>query len=108
MSHPLARRKSTPSIRRKRSEPGSLTASSTTPSDQKSKEEKSVPYQDARYEVVHGTKGSYMGRYVGENEEGVTKESKDLCRSLLEMKQTVPEDSMFHDDFSEDTCEMIQ
>jgi len=49
-----------------------------------------------------------MGRYVGENEEGVTEESKDLCRSLLGMKQTAPEDSMFHDDFFEDTCEMIQ
>ena len=108
VSHLLARRKSTSFLRRKRSEPGSLTASSTTPSDQKSREEKSGPYQDARYEVVLGTKGSYMGRYVGENEEGVTKESKDLCRSLLEMKQTVPEDSMFHDDFFEDTCEMIQ
>ena len=108
MSHLLARRKSTRSLPRKRSEPGSLTASSTTPSDQKSREEKSAPYQDARYEVVLGTKGSYMGRYVGENEEGVTKESKDLCRSLLEMKQTAPEDSMFHDDFFEDTCEMIQ
>jgi hypothetical protein len=107
VSHLLARRKSTSFLRRKRSEPGSLTASSTIPSDQKSREEKSAPYQDARYEVVLGTKGSYMGRYVGEKEKGVTKESKDLCRSLLEKKQTVPEDSMFHDDFFEDTCEMI-
>ncbi|KXL42193.1 MAG: hypothetical protein FE78DRAFT_154934, partial [Acidomyces sp. 'richmondensis'] len=108
MSHLLARRKSTPSLRRKRSEPGSLTASSTTPSDQKPREEKSAPYQDARYEILLETKGSYMGRYVGEKEDGVTKESKDLCRTLLEAKQPVPEDSMFHEEFFEDTCEMIQ
>jgi len=49
-----------------------------------------------------------MGRYVGEKEDGVSKESKDICRTLLETKQPVPEDSMFHDDFFEDTCEMIQ
>ncbi|KAF2241425.1 hypothetical protein BU26DRAFT_469083 [Trematosphaeria pertusa] len=108
MSHLLARRKSTPSLRRKRSEPGSLTASSNTPSDQKPREEKSAPYQDARYEILLETKGSYMGRYVGEKEEGVTRESKDLCRTLLEAKQTVPEDSIFHDDFFGDTCEMIR
>jgi len=108
MSHLLARRKSTPSLHRKRSEPGSLTASSTTPSDQKPREEKSAPYQDARYEILLETKGSCMGRYVGENEAGVTKESKNLYRTLLNAKQIVPEDSMFHDDFFEDTCEMIQ
>jgi len=108
MSHLLARRKSTPSLRPKRSELGSLTASSTTPSDQKPREEKSAPYQDARYEILLETKGSYMGRYVGENEDGITKESKDLCRTILEAKQPAPEDSMFHDDFFEDFCEMIQ
>ena len=49
-----------------------------------------------------------MGRYVGENEEGVTIESKTLCRTLLGTKQKVPEDSMFHDKFFNDTCEMIR
>ena len=113
MSYLLARKKSTASLRRKRSSltvssTTPLTVSSTTPSDQKPREEKSAPYQDARYEVLLETKGSYMGRYVGENEDSVAKESKDLCQTLLEAKQTVPEDSMFHDDFFEDTCEMIQ
>jgi hypothetical protein len=106
MGHLLARRKSTPSLRRKRS--GSLTVSSTTPSDQKPREEKSAPYQDARYEVLLEMKGSYMGKYVGEKEDGVSKESKDLCRTLLETNQPIPEDSIFHDAFFEDACEMIQ
>lgn len=97
MSHLLARR-STPSLRRKRSDPGSLAASSTTPSDQKPREEKSAPYRDARYEILLETKGSYMGRYVGENEEGVTKESKSFCRTLLETKQTIPGESIFEDE----------
>ncbi|KAF2191665.1 hypothetical protein K469DRAFT_477918, partial [Zopfia rhizophila CBS 207.26] len=49
-----------------------------------------------------------MGRYVGENEEGIIKECKEMCRTLLDMKQTVPEDSMFQDAFFQDTCEMLR
>jgi hypothetical protein len=106
MSHLLARRKS--ALRRKRSESGSLAASSTTPSDQKPREEKSAPYQDVHYGLLLETKGSYMGRYVGENEEGVTKESKVSCRILLETEQTTPMESMFEDEFFQDTCDMLQ
>lgn len=47
-------------------------------------------------------------RGVGEKEDGVSKESKDLCWTLLETKEPVPEHSVFHDDFFEDTCEIIQ
>ncbi|KAF2871234.1 hypothetical protein BDV95DRAFT_573569 [Massariosphaeria phaeospora] len=107
MNHLLARRKSTPSLRRKRSE-GSLAASSITPSDQKPREEKSAPYTTARYEILLETKGSYMGRYVGENEEGVSKESKGCCQTLLETEQTIPGESMFEDEFFQDTCDMLR
>jgi hypothetical protein len=108
MSHLLARKKSSSSLRRKQSGPASDAPSSNTPSDQKPREVKSAPYQDARYETLLETKGSYMGRYVGENEEGVTIESKALCRTLLGTKQKVPEDSLFHDKFFNDACEMIR
>ena len=106
MEHLLARKRSTASLRRKRSDLASV--SSTTPSDQKPREEKSAPYQDPRYQVLLEAKGSFMRKYVGTNEEGISGNSKDLCRAALETEQTVPEDSMFEDDFFQDTCEMLQ
>lgn len=45
MNRLLARKKSSSSLRRKQSEAGSLTPSSTTPSDQK---QEATPYQDVR------------------------------------------------------------
>jgi hypothetical protein len=44
MNHLLARKKSSSSLRGKRSEAGSVTPSSTTPSDQKPRDTKSAPY----------------------------------------------------------------
>jgi hypothetical protein len=104
MSHLLARRKSTPSLRRKRSDSGSLAASSTTPSDQKPREEKSAPYKDARYPTLLETKGSFMN----EDREGPTKASRDLCRNLLEENQDVPDVSRFSDNIFKSTCSRIQ
>ncbi|KAF2258065.1 hypothetical protein CC78DRAFT_556724 [Lojkania enalia] len=74
----LVRRKSTPSLRRKRLELGSLTASSTTPSDQKPREEKSVPYQDPRYRTLLKTKGSYMDK----SELDIIDANKNKARTL--------------------------
>merc|ERR1712000_801282 len=108
MSHLLARKKSTASLRRKRSDSESDAPSSTTPSDQKAREEKSSPYKDARYEALLAAKGSFMGKYVGRSEEGPTTTSKKEYKSLLEAEQVVPEHSLFQDDFFEDTCEMVQ
>jgi len=108
MNHLLARKKSLSSLRRKRSKAGSVTPSSTTPSDQTRREEKSTPYQDPRYRTLLETKGSFIGKYVSKNEEGINNKSKDICRELLERNQTVPEDSLFHDDIFKDTYEMIQ
>ncbi|KAF1996556.1 hypothetical protein P154DRAFT_537919 [Amniculicola lignicola CBS 123094] len=103
MNHLLARTKSTPSLRRKRSE-GSLVARSTTPSDQKPRDEKSAPYRDARYETLLETKGIFMI----ENREGPKKESKDMCRKLLADDQDVPQVSRFSDDIFKSTCQRIQ
>ncbi|KAF2005443.1 hypothetical protein P154DRAFT_338111 [Amniculicola lignicola CBS 123094] len=105
MSHLLARRKSTPSLRRKRS--GSHTASSTTPSDQKPREEKAAPYQDPRYKTLLETKGSFMRNYVGANEGGIKEDSKRLWQTLLGTEQTTPQTSLFDDDIFSKTCDMV-
>ncbi|PVH90525.1 hypothetical protein DM02DRAFT_678553 [Periconia macrospinosa] len=105
MSHLLARRKSTPSLRRKRS--GSLTASSTTPSDQKPREEKAAQYQDPRYKTLLETKGSFMRNYVGANEGGIKEDSKRLWQTLLGTEQTIPQASLFDDDIFSKTCDMV-
>ncbi|OJD20229.1 hypothetical protein ACJ73_08437, partial [Blastomyces percursus] len=103
VDHLLARKKSTSSLRRKQSESSSV-ASSTTPSDQKLREEKSAPYRNPRYEIILGTKGSFMGK----SELGIIDESRDLCQRLLETEQTIPKDSLFRDDVFDNLCEMIR
>jgi hypothetical protein len=102
MNRLFARERSTPSLRRKRSE-GSL-ASSTTPSDQKSREEKSTLYRDARYKTMLETKGSYMER----SELDITGESKSYCRTLLENEQTTPSNSLFQEDIFDMVCQTLQ
>ena len=97
MEHILARKRSLSPRKRSNS------ATSTTPSDQKPREEKSAPYRDPRYETLLGTKGSFMVK----SSLDVTSTSKTLCRTLLEKQQTTPEDSLFRDDVFESTCEKI-
>jgi len=103
MSYLHARRKSTPSLRRKRSGSGSLAASSTTPSDQKPREEKSAPYQDPRYRALLETKGSYMDK----SELDVTGGSKSLCRALLEKEQASPDNLLFRDNVFDKACRKL-
>lgn len=103
MSHLLARKKSTSSLRRKQSE-SSSGASSTSLGDQKSREEKNAQYKNPRYEVLLQTKGSFMRK----SDLGITDGGKDLCRHLLEAEQTIPKDSLFGDDIFDDFCEMIR
>ncbi|EEH09812.1 conserved hypothetical protein [Histoplasma capsulatum G186AR] len=103
MSHLLPRKKSTSSLRRKQSESSSV-ATSTTPSDQKSREEKNAQYKNPRYEVLLQTKGIFMRK----SELGITNGSKDLCQRLLELEQTIPKDSLFEAGVFDKLCEMIQ
>lgn len=98
MSHLLARKKSTGSLRRKRSDSELTEQSSNTPSDQQSREAKSAPYRDARYETLIATKGSFMGK----NPFGISDASKCTCRNLLETHQSVPDDTKFRDDLFEE------
>jgi hypothetical protein len=104
MDRVLALKRSTPSLRRKRSDSGSLAASYATPSDQKPREQKSAPYRDARYETLLATKGSIMKT----SEQGITDTSKALCKTLLEKEQSVPQESLFRDDLFESSCRNIQ
>ncbi|EXJ79029.1 hypothetical protein A1O3_08530 [Capronia epimyces CBS 606.96] len=104
VGHLLAWEESASSLRRKSSDSELAEQSSTTPSDQKSREAKSAPYRDARYETLIATKGSFMGKY----HLGISDASKITCQNLLETQQSVPGDTMFHDDLFEETCEAIR
>ena len=104
MSHLIARKRSSTSLVRKKSDAGSVAPSSTTPSDEKPREVKSAPYKHPGYRTLLATFGSFMSK----SELGIADASKALCRDLLLKAQTVPEDSLFCDDRFEETCEMIQ
>ena len=114
MKHLLARQKSSNSLRRKQSAPASLeppsvtpssaAPSSTTPSDQKPREAKSALYQDARYEALLATKGSFMREY----ELRITEQSRETYLKLLDAKQTIPSGSLFRDDIFQRTCQNLQ
>lgn len=105
MSHLLARKKSTSSLRRK-SSAASISSSGTTPtpSDQKPREAKSAQYRDARYETLLEAKNSFFDEY----ELGISDETKKLCRKVFNTEQNVPDDSLFSDDLYERTCKMIR
>ena len=96
---PCPIRKASISLRRKQSD-SSLNESS----DQTNREKKSAPYRTARYTTLLEGKGSYMYK----SDLGITKASKDLYRRLLELKQSVPEDSLFRDDLFEEACRKLE
>ncbi|KAL8284644.1 hypothetical protein RB600_009184 [Gaeumannomyces tritici] len=96
----LARKKSSSKLSRKRSN----SATSTTPSDQKPREEKSAPYRDARYSLLLQTKGSYMKA----SELGITDTSKILVRDLLDGEQTFPAGTQFDDDIFVAACQNLE
>jgi hypothetical protein len=105
MNHLLARKKSSSSsLRRKQLDAGSVTARSTTPSDQKPRDVKSAPYQDPRYKTVLASKGSFMD----ESDLGITDKSNNDLQTLLGAKQSVPKDSLFRNDLFKSTCRNIQ
>jgi len=100
MERLLARKKSSSNLSRKRSN----SATSTTPSDQKPREEKSAPYRDARYPLLLQTKGSYMDI----SELGITDTSKNLVRELLDGEQSVPKETLFDDDIFVNACRNLE
>lgn len=104
--HALARKRSSASLRRKRSDASinAETVLSRTPSDQQPREQKSAPYKHPRYEGQLKERGSFMNRYG----EGISAESKELCQRLLRSPQSPPKDTLFEDDLFEDTLELIR
>jgi hypothetical protein len=104
MSHLLARKKSSSTLRGKQSEAGSAAPSSTTPSDQQSREAKSTPYKTPQYRTILATKGSFMD----ESDLGITDKTKDDFQILLSAEQSVPKDSLFRDDLFKTTYRKIQ
>ena len=98
-SHPLQRffaRHKSSFLGRKTSE-----SNYQTSSDQLPQEVKSAQYKSVEYEIGLEKKGSYMCKF------------KHRCKQeyferLLCSEQTVPQDSLFHDDLFEKTCEKIR
>lgn len=76
----------------------------TTPSDQKPREEKSIPYTDPRYESLLKTKGVFLS----EHKQGITAGSNIQYRRLLEADNDTPKDSLFDDDLFKATCKELQ
>ncbi|OJD26982.1 hypothetical protein ACJ73_01616 [Blastomyces percursus] len=103
MSHLLAKKKSTASLRRKNSN-SSLATGSNAPTDQESRDGKSAKYRNATYETVLATKGSFMA----ESELEVTERSKEICKMLLDEKQTIPEGTIFQNDRFRKACQKLQ
>ncbi|KAK3175907.1 hypothetical protein OEA41_007229 [Lepraria neglecta] len=92
--------KKVPSIRWKQSDTG-LTGSS----DQKKRESKSASYRDTLYKAFLANKGSYMHEF---DDDDIPKNIEDLCQTLLERDQTVPQNSLFRDDIFKRICREIE
>jgi hypothetical protein len=104
MDPPFARKKSSSSLRRKQSEAGSITPSSTTPSGQPLLEAQGSTYKSLQYKTLLATKKSFMD----ESSLGITDRSKNDIRTLLDAEQEVPKNSLFRDDLFKTTCRKIQ
>ncbi|KAL6870390.1 hypothetical protein J3F83DRAFT_677580 [Trichoderma novae-zelandiae] len=79
-------------------------SSSTTPSDEKPRAEKSTQYRDPRYKALLAAMGSFMG----ESDKGVTIESTTACMTLLTSEQTLPTESLFRDELFDLTCRSVE
>ncbi|KAL9019937.1 MAG: hypothetical protein Q9185_002791 [Variospora sp. 1 TL-2023] len=75
-----------------------------TPSDQPSQGGKSSQYNNPEYEMRLEQKGSYMYR----SPLGITETSRDLCRTLLDEEQIIPQDTLFRNDLFDETCRSVQ
>ncbi|KAK3492149.1 uncharacterized protein B0T23DRAFT_412299 [Neurospora hispaniola] len=106
----FAERDASASLSRKRSGSNSSTSTSMPPpsttmasSDWRPREEKSAPYRSVQYESALEANGSYMKT----SPFGITDESKNLCRTLLNTEQPAPKGTLFDDDVFESTCESL-
>ena len=77
---------------------------SATPSDQKSRERKSDPYRDSRYDTLLEAKGSFMK----DSKAGILPADSKFCKTLLSSKKNWPSDTLFDDRFFAETMDKIQ
>ena len=99
MYYPYSRKKPTRSLPRQYSE-----STISTASDQKPRETKSVAYRDARYDILLASKGSYLDKA----DCGITEASKNLYMMLLEKDQPTPKETLFSDEFFDQTCRKLE
>lgn len=104
MNHLLARKKSSSSLRSKKWETGFAAPTSLTPSDQRPRELKSALYSRPSYTTGLANQGSFMDK----SDLGIADASKNLCRTLLESEQIVPENTLFRDETFDKVCRKIQ
>ncbi|KAF7876806.1 hypothetical protein EAF04_001889 [Stromatinia cepivora] len=94
------------SLAKKRSN-ASLSAETTTESDQLPREQKSAPYKHPYYQEQLRERGSYTERY-----RGINAESQEVCRKLLDSfvksPQSPPKDTLFEDEFFDHTLASIK
>ncbi|KAJ8109235.1 hypothetical protein ONZ43_g6190 [Nemania bipapillata] len=76
---------------------------SVTPTDQRSREEKSKPYANSRYPAYLSAAGAIME----ECDKGITEESAKTYMALLTSEQTHPNESLFGDAFFKKTCRRV-
>lgn len=79
-------------------------SSYNTPSDQRSRQEKGEVYAHSAYEVLLGTKGSYLVNSVV----GITAGCEAECRALFTTEQQVPQLSIFNDDLFDEAYEILR
>lgn len=97
---PCPIRKVPTSVRRRQSD-----SSLNTSSDQKNREKKSAPYRTTQYTTLLERKGSYLREFDVKN---IPSDMENLCETLLEKEQTVPQDSLFSKDLFQTTCQKIE
>lgn len=97
-----------PTLKRSRSSSSvsdtQLDERSATPSDQQSRERKSDPYRDPRYETLLGARGSFLK----DSKAGILAADSKFCRTLLNFKKNPPSDTLFDDRFFGETMDKIQ
>jgi len=103
LPHLFARKRSSSSLSRKKSQ-----SSLKTPSDQLPREVKSAQYNNPEYEIRLEQKGSYMREHDDIDDDNKGENMKTLCNDLLERDQTLPQDSLFRDDLFKKTCEKVR
>lgn len=100
MEHALARNRFLTSLRRKLSD----SATSTTPREQRPREEKSAPYRDPRYKTLLATKGSFMDK----SDLSIAETRRKTCHELLSAEQEAPKETLFRDNLFEKACRSVE